>query len=207
MLHGELDELAIRLSNEGEGAVEVQASEHREGHEQEAEEHLPSLLAGTSGTSDAMEVDLDGARHLVVDDVLDSLDVESVEESEGSQLVGSKATKRRDSPSRSQIGSEKESRLSLPKLLKTSQPLLLGQITVELVGPLQSLAMEREDDLHAMRLSLGAEEDDGAAGGEGTGAEGDEEGLTRALAGAEASLDGFAGFVPTDTKDCERAVR
>jgi hypothetical protein len=116
-------------------------------------------------------------------------------------------TNRRYSPSRSQVRSEKESRLSLPKLFETSQPLLLGQITVELVGPLQSLAVERENDLHAMRLRLGAEENDGAARGERAGAEGDEKGLARALARAEASLDSLASLISTDSKDCEREER
>jgi hypothetical protein len=37
----------------------------------------PSLLSSTSSTSDTVKVDVDRAGHLVVDDILDTLDVKS----------------------------------------------------------------------------------------------------------------------------------
>jgi hypothetical protein len=72
---------------------------------------------------------------------------------------------------------------------------------MQLVAALQALAMKRKDDLHPMRLRLGAEEDDGASAREGPGAERDEERLARTFARAEASFDRFAGFVASDSED------
>lgn len=52
----------------------------------------PSLLARASGTSNTMKVDLDRPGHLVVHDVLNSLDIESAHPSQLSQPVRSRST-------------------------------------------------------------------------------------------------------------------
>lgn len=53
-----------------------------------------------------------------------------------------------------------------------------------------------------MRLRLGAEKDDGPAGGERAGAERDQECFAVPFAGARVELDRLAGLVTADTEDC-----
>jgi hypothetical protein len=112
--------------------------------------------------------------------------------------------KRNDNaPTTRQIRRQQKPNLALPELLQTRQPLFLRQISMQLVAPLQPLPVKREEDLHPVRLRLGTEEDDGAAGREGTGAEGDEEGFAVAFAGTRVELDRLAGFVTTHSEDCK----
>lgn len=63
-----------RRREERAGKIVSKGREGREGGKVD----VPTLLARTSSTSDAVEVDVDRAGHLVVDNVLDTLDVESV---------------------------------------------------------------------------------------------------------------------------------